>query len=125
MPRLHLIDKPEAKSKALLKWARVRILFPTGGIIVDSREHRGSLYDRSRLVPHPRPGGTRKRCARHLGHRSLPKFPGWCRNPGWSEKIAELLNDKKLPLIGDVRDESARTSASHRAEIRRGRSRIC
>ena len=23
------------------------------------------------------------------------------------EKIAELLNDKKLPLVGDVRDESA------------------
>jgi len=23
------------------------------------------------------------------------------------EKIAELLNEKKLPLVGDVRDESA------------------
>jgi DNA gyrase/topoisomerase IV subunit A len=27
------------------------------------------------------------------------------------ERIAELLNEKKLPLVADVRDESPRTSA--------------
>ena len=41
------------------------------------------------------------------------------------EKIAELLNEKKLPLVGDVRDEFGRRHPPrHRAEIARGRSRI-
>ena len=40
------------------------------------------------------------------------------------EKIAELLNEKKLPLVGDVRDEFGRRHPPRdRAEIARGRSR--
>ena len=31
----------------------------------------------------------------------ITEIPGWCRSPGWSKKIAELLNEKKLPLVGD------------------------
>jgi len=39
------------------------------------------------------------------------------------EKIAELLNEKKLPLVGDVRDESGpRIRPRHRAENRARRS---
>ncbi len=34
---LHLIEKPDAKSKALLKWVKGPD-FPTGGIVVDSKE---------------------------------------------------------------------------------------
>ena len=52
---LHLIDKPEAKSKSLLKWVKGPD-FPTGGIIVDSKEAiteayvtgRGSFRTRAR-----------------------------------------------------------------------------
>src|SRR5216684_2907133 len=40
---LHLIDKPEAKSKALLKWVKGPD-FPTGGIIVDSKEAIAEAY---------------------------------------------------------------------------------
>src|ERR1700687_6416927 len=40
---LHLIDKPEAKSKALLKWVKGPD-FPTGGIIVDSKESIAEAY---------------------------------------------------------------------------------
>src|SRR5467141_3770324 len=40
---LHLIDKPEAKSKALLKWVKGPD-FPTGGLIVDSRETIAEAY---------------------------------------------------------------------------------
>ena len=64
---LHLIDKPEAKSKALLEMGQ-------GSGFPDRRhhrrfqgEHRGSLYDRARLVPHPRQMGAGRRRARHLG----------------------------------------------------------
>src|SRR2546430_9500601 len=40
---LHLIDKPEAKSKTLLKWVKGPD-FPTGGIIVDSKESVAEAY---------------------------------------------------------------------------------
>src|ERR671927_352217 len=40
---LHLIDKPEAKSKSLLKWVKGPD-FPTGGIIVDSKESIAEAY---------------------------------------------------------------------------------
>ena len=40
---LHLIDKPEAKSKTLLKWVKGPD-FPTGGIIVDSKESIAEAY---------------------------------------------------------------------------------
>src|SRR5215204_540288 len=54
---LHLIEKPEAKSKALLKWVRGPD-FPTGGIIVDSKESiteayvtgRGSFRTRAKWI---------------------------------------------------------------------------
>ena len=38
---------------------------------------------------------------------SSPKFPTACRSRKLVEKIAELLLAKKLPLLKDVRDESA------------------
>src|SRR6185437_4042496 len=40
---LHLIDKPDAKSKSLLKWVRGPD-FPTGGIVVDSKEAITEAY---------------------------------------------------------------------------------
>ena len=64
---LHLIDKPDAKSKTLLKWVKGPD-FPTGGIIVDSKESIAEAYiDRARLVPHPRQMEPGRGRPRHLG----------------------------------------------------------
>ena len=41
------------------------------------------------------------------GRSSSPKFPIRCRRRRLIEKIAELLTERKLPLLDDVRDESA------------------
>src|SRR5471030_1423361 len=40
---LHLIDKPQAKSRALLRWVKGPD-FPTGGIVVDSKEAIAEAY---------------------------------------------------------------------------------
>src|SRR5205823_8902242 len=63
---LHLIDKPEAKSKSLLKWVKGPD-FPTGGIIVDSKESiaeaymtgRGSFRTRAKWTQEAGARGTR------------------------------------------------------------------
>src|SRR3569832_506508 len=43
----HLIDKPDAKSKALMKWVKGPD-FPTGGIIVESKESNADAYTTGR-----------------------------------------------------------------------------
>src|ERR1700742_1557988 len=44
---LHLIEKPDAKSKSLLKWVKGPD-FPTGGIIVDSKQAIAEAYHTGR-----------------------------------------------------------------------------
>src|SRR6202142_3108732 len=103
---LHLIDKPEAKSKALLKWVKGPD-FPTGGIVVDSKESiaeayltgRGSFRVRAKWQQEEGAGGT--------WVIVIPEIPWLGQKSPLAEKIAELPNEKKLPLVGDVRDESA------------------
>ena len=81
--------------------------FPTGGIVVDTRggDRRG-LPHRARLVPRARAlaqGGDR---ARHLGV-VVTEIPYGVPKSRLIEKIAELLQERKLPLLADVRDEFA------------------
>src|ERR1700753_1693666 len=103
---LHLIDKPEAKSKALLKWVKGPD-FPTGGIIIDSKESITEAYMTGR-------GSFRVRAkwAQEEGNRGtwvvvVTEIPFLVQKSRLVEKIAELLNEKKLPLVDTVRDESA------------------
>ena len=104
---LHLIENPNARSQDA---AEIR----AGSGFPDRRHRRRSAGgDRRGLYA---PGAARSACARAGRRRtpgaapirsSSPKSPGWCRSRGWSSSIAELINEKKLPLVADVRDESA------------------
>ncbi|MFL6819935.1 MAG: DNA topoisomerase IV subunit A [Bradyrhizobium sp.] len=103
---LHLIEKPEAKSKALLKWVRGPD-FPTGGIIVDSKESITEAYVTGRGSFRTRAKWIQEEGARGTWVVVITEIPWLVQKSRLVEKIAELLNDKKLPLVGDVRDESA------------------
>src|ERR1700723_1829974 len=103
---LHLIDKPEAKSKALLKWVKGPD-FPTGGIIVDSKESIAEAYMTGRGSFRTRARWNQEEGARGTWVVVITEIPWLVQKSRLVEKIAELLNDKKLPLVGDVRDESA------------------
>src|ERR1700723_1166079 len=103
---LHLIDKPEAKSKTLLKWVKGPD-FPTGGIIVDSKESIAEAYMTGRGSFRTRARWNQEEGARGTWVVVITEIPWLVRKARVVEKIAELLNDKKLPLVGDVRDESA------------------
>jgi topoisomerase IV subunit A len=103
---LHLIDKPNAKSRALLKWVKGPD-FPTGGVIVDSKEAIAEAYTTGRGSFRTRARWRQEEGARGTWVVVITEIPWLVQKSRLVEKIAELLNDKKLPLVGDVRDESA------------------
>jgi topoisomerase-4 subunit A len=103
---LHLIDKPEARSKTLLKWVKGPD-FPTGGIIVDSKEAIAEAYVTGRGSFRTRARWEQEEGARGTWQIVITEIPYLVQKSRLVEKIAELLNEKKLPLVGDVRDESA------------------
>src|SRR5438094_1533390 len=103
---LHLIDKPDAKSKSLLKWVKGPD-FPTGGIIVDSKESIAEAYMTGRGSFRTRAKWHQEEGARGTWVVVITEIPWLVQKSRLVEKIAELLIDKKLPLVGDVRDESA------------------
>ncbi|MGA8401100.1 MAG: DNA topoisomerase IV subunit A [Stellaceae bacterium] len=103
---LHLIGNPSA-SVAELVALMPGPDFPTGGILVEPAEGirtayetgRGSFRLRARFVKEP------------LGHGLyqivVTEIPYQVQKSRLVEKIAQLLEEKKLPLLSDVRDESA------------------
>ena len=103
---LHLIEKPDAKSKALLKWVKGPD-FPTGGIVVDSKEAIVEAYTTGRGSFRTRSRWTQEEGARGTWVVVVTEIPWLVQKSRIVEKIAELINEKKLPLVADVRDESA------------------
>jgi topoisomerase-4 subunit A len=103
---LHLIDKPEAKSKSLLRFVKGPD-FPTGGIIIDSKESIAEAYTTGRGSFRTRARWQQEEGARGTWVVVITEIPWLVQKSRLVEKIAELLNEKKLPLVGDVRDESA------------------
>ena len=102
---LHLIAKPDATAADLLEHVQGPD-FPTGGIIVDSKTSILDSYRTGR-------GGFRVRARwtqEDLGKGSwvavITEIPYGVQKSRLIEKLAELLNDKKLPLVADLRDES-------------------
>ncbi|WP_298244781.1 DNA topoisomerase IV subunit A [uncultured Bradyrhizobium sp.] len=103
---LHLIEKPDAKSKALMKWVKGPD-FPTGGICVDSKQAIAEAYTTGRGSFR-----VRARWEQEEGNRGtwvvvVTEIPFLVQKSRLIEKVAELLDQKKLPLVGDIRDESA------------------
>src|ERR1700761_1111486 len=103
---LHLIDKPDAKSKALLKWVKGPD-FPTGGIVIDSKESITEAYMTGRGSFRTRAKWSQEEGARGTWVVVITEIPWLVQKSRLVEKIAELIIGKKLPLVDDVRDESA------------------
>src|SRR5260370_14904570 len=103
---LHLIDKPEAKSKSLLKWVKGPD-FPTGGIIVDSKEAIAEAYTTGRGSFRTRAKWNQEEGARGSWVVVITEIPWLVQKSRLVEKIAELLIDQKLPPVEHVRHQSA------------------
>src|SRR6201995_4939346 len=103
---LHLIDKPDAKSKSLLKWVKGPD-FPTGGVIVDSKEAIAEAYMTGRGSFRTRAKWVQGEGARGTWVIFITEIPWLVQKSRLVDKISELNESKKLPLVGEVRDESA------------------
>jgi topoisomerase-4 subunit A len=103
---LHLIDNPNARSRTLLKYVPGPD-FPTGGVIVDPRETIAEAYSTGRGSFRVRARWHKEETGRGTYVVVVTEIPWLVQKSRLVEKIAELLNERKLPLVGDVRDESA------------------
>src|SRR6266536_875321 len=103
---LHLIEAPKARSRTLLKYVRGPD-FPTGGIVVDPPEAIAEAYSSGRGSFRLRARWEKEDTGRGTYVIAVTEIPWLVQKGRLVERIAELINEKKLPLLGDVRDESA------------------
>ncbi|HEX2655145.1 MAG TPA: DNA topoisomerase IV subunit A, partial [Xanthobacteraceae bacterium] len=103
---LHLIDHPNARSRTLLKFVPGPD-FPTGGIVVDPAETIAEAYTTGRGSFRVRARWHKEETGRGTYVIVVTEIPWLVQKSRLIERIAELLNEKKLPLLEDVRDESA------------------
>jgi topoisomerase-4 subunit A len=103
---LHLIKHPDADVEKLVEFIQGPD-FPTGGTIIESRASILEAYATGR-------GGFRVRAKwlqEDLGRGGwqivVSEIPYQVQKSRLIEKIAELLIARKLPLLEDIRDESA------------------
>ncbi|MGA2192059.1 MAG: DNA gyrase subunit A [Nitrospirota bacterium] len=116
---LMLIDKPAATVFELMKAVKGPD-FPTAGIIFGRRgieeaymHGRGSVQVRARAEAVPMERGDRESII-------VTELPYQVNKARLIEKVAELIRDKKITGISDIRDESDRDGMRIVMELRRG-----
>ncbi len=103
---LHLIKHPNATIEKLVEMIPGPD-FPTGGIIVEPRKSILEAYKTGRGGFRLRAKWNKEETGRGGYQIVITEVPYQVQKAKLVEKIAELMTDKKLPLLGDVRDESA------------------
>src|SRR6266550_3769064 len=103
---LHLIDTPNARSRTLLKYVPGPD-FPTGGLIVDSREEIAEAYATGRGSFRVRARWHKEETGRGTYIIVVTEIPWQVQKGRLVERLGELVNERKLPLLGDMHDESA------------------
>ncbi|MDA8870275.1 DNA topoisomerase IV subunit A [Rhizobiaceae bacterium] len=103
---LHLIKHPNASFEKLAELVPGPD-FPTGGIVVESRESMLESYRTGRGGFRLRARWEKEDLGRGQWQIVITEIPYQVQKTKLIEKTAELLLARKLPLLGDIRDESA------------------
>ncbi|MEZ5842891.1 MAG: DNA topoisomerase IV subunit A [Hyphomicrobiaceae bacterium] len=103
---LHLIKHPNATVEKLVELIPAPD-FPTGGLIVEPKESILEAYRTGRGGFRLRARWTKEDTGRGGYQIVVTEIPYQVQKSKLVEKIADLVTDKKLMLVGDVRDESA------------------
>ena len=103
---LHLIKAPDARDDTL-----VSIVpgpdFPTGGVLVESRETIAQAYRTGRGSLRLRARWSVEDLGRGGWQIVVTEIPYQVQKSRLIERLAELIQTRKLPILADVRDESA------------------
>ena len=103
---LYMIHHPEAASEDLTRFIPGPD-FPTGGVLVESPASIANAYATGRGSFRLRAKWEVEETGRGVYQIVVTEIPYGVQKSRLIEKIAELLLAKKLPLLKDIRDESA------------------
>jgi topoisomerase-4 subunit A len=97
---IHLLEDPEATTRALMKHVRGPDL-PTGAEIVSARDELIEFYEKG-------VGSYRARAVYEIedGNLIVTRLPHQVSGARVQEQIAQQMREKKLPMLEDLRDES-------------------
>ncbi len=102
----HLIQYPNAGIEKLVSLVPGPD-FPTGGVLVEGREQIIEAYKTGRGAFRLRAKWEKEELKQGTWQIIVTEMPYQVQKSRLIEKIAELLQNRKLPLLGDVNDESA------------------
>ena len=102
----YMVTHPKANSDQLMAFVRGPD-FPTGGVIVDPPDQIAEAYRTGRGAFRVRARWHKEDGAKGGWIAVVTQIPYMVQKSRLIEKIAELIADKKLLLLADVRDESA------------------
>jgi len=103
---LHLIKTPDARDDTLLNYVPGPD-FPTGGVIVEPKENIANAYKTGRGSFRLRSKWEVEDLGRGQWQVVVTEIPYQVQKSKLIEKIAELIQTKKVPILADIRDESA------------------
>ncbi len=103
-----LIDKPNAEHDELMALIQGPD-FPTGGLLVDSRAFISDSYATGRGSMRVRSRWHKEDEGRGTWIAVIDEIPYGVAKGKLIEQIAQLIADKKFPVLADVRDESDET----------------
>jgi topoisomerase-4 subunit A len=103
---LHLIENPACAPSELAGFV-LGPDFPTGGVLVEPPDSIRQAYDTGRGSFRLRARWTTEALGHGLYQIVVTEMPFQVQKGRLVEKIAGLLEERKLPLLADVRDESA------------------
>lgn len=103
---LVLLDNPDATTLALLDHVQGPD-FPTGGVIVEPKASMAEIYETGRGGVRVRARWSKEDNGRGTYQIVVTEIPYQVKKADLVEQLAELIEAKKAPLLGDVRDESA------------------
>ncbi|MFN9925510.1 MAG: DNA topoisomerase IV subunit A [Phenylobacterium sp.] len=103
---LQLLDQPDASTEALMAHVQGPD-FPTGGVIVEPRASLIETYATGRGGVRVRARWTKEDLGKGTYQIVITEIPYQVKKADLVERLAELIDAKKAPLLGDVRDESA------------------
>ncbi|MBE1237707.1 DNA topoisomerase IV subunit A [Phaeovibrio sulfidiphilus] len=102
---LHLLAHPDADTDALMAFVQGPD-FPTGGLLAEDPETIREVYRKGRGSMRVRARWQKENLSHGLYQIVITEIPYQVQKTRLVERIAEIINTRRLPILADVRDES-------------------